>query len=231
MTPALARAAARAASPAASVLARGALLIAVVLMAACQSAYYGTLEKFGIAKRDVLVDRIAAARTSQGEAEQAYVDALEQFRTVLAFDGGDLEATYRSLKSELDVAQSRAATMSERIGAVESVADALFREWTRELGQYQDATLRARSKAQLDRTRSRYETVRQAMRRAEARFKPALATLNDQVLFLKHNLNAVAIGSIKDELPRIQADAERLRGDIRKATQEADRFLQEFKAP
>ncbi|ANB19735.1 DUF2959 family protein [Dokdonella koreensis] len=208
-----------------------ALIALFALLAACQSAYYGTLEKFGIAKRDVLVDRIAAARASQGEAEQAYVDALEQFRSVVAFDGGNLEATYQKLKGELDVAQARAATMSERIGAVESVADALFREWTKELTQYQDAGLRARSKGQLDRTRARYETVRQAMRRAEASFKPALAALNDQVLYLKHNLNAVAIGAIKDELPRIQADADRLRGDIRKATQEADRFLREFKTP
>jgi len=112
---------------------------------------------------------------------------------------------------------------------VEAVADALFKEWEGELAQYGDATLRTKSKAQLDRTRSRYRTVDQAMRRAEASFKPALKLLGDQVLYLKHNLNAAAIGAIKDELPRLQADAAGLQRDVRRATAEADRFLKEFR--
>lgn len=196
----------------------------------CQSAYYGALEKVGIAKRDVLVDRVVAARKSQDEAQTAYVDALEQFRSVVAVDGGNLEATYHRLKGRLEQAQARADAFSARIDAVESVADALFREWSAELKQYQDAGLRARSKTAQERTRVRYQAVQQAMRRAEASFKPALAGLNDQVLYLKHNLNAVAIGAIKNELPRMQDDAERLRRDIEHSSSEADRFLREFKS-
>ena len=63
---------------------------ACLLLAACQSAYYGTMEKFGYAKRDILVERVDAARTSQDEAQKAYVDALTEFRSVVAFDGGRL---------------------------------------------------------------------------------------------------------------------------------------------
>jgi len=202
--------------------------LACLLLAACQSAYYGTMEKFGVAKRDILVDRVEAARTSQDRAQQAYVDALTQFRSVVAFDGGDLEATYDRLKARLDEAKARAQAFGERIDAVESVAEALFREWNGELGQYRDAALRAQSKSRLERTRARYQTVRAAMRRAQASFEPALAALNDQVLYLKHNLNAAAVGAIKAELPRMQADAERLRRDIEQSSAEADRFLREF---
>ena len=207
-----------------------AALLLLGSLGGCQSAYYGALEKVGIAKRDVLVDRVVAARKSQDEAQVAYVDALEQFRTVVAVDGGNLEATYHRLKGRLEQAQARADAFSARIDAVESVADALFREWSGELKQYQDAGLRARSKTALERTRIRYQAVQQAMRRAQASFKPALAGLNDQVLYLKHNLNAAAIGAIRNELPRMQDDAERLRRDIEYSSSEADRFLREFKS-
>lgn len=206
-------------------------LVAALLLClcACQSAYFGALEKIGIAKRDLLLDRVDAARRAQGEAEQAYVDALTRFRSVLAVEAGELEATYLRLKSAHDAAAARALALDERVAAVEAVAEALFAEWEAELAQYGDAGLRAKSKAQLERTRSRYRTLDQAMHRAAASFAPALKLLGDQVLYLKHNLNAAAIGAIKDELPRLQADAAGLQRDVQRATAEADRFLRDFR--
>lgn len=202
---------------------------AAALLGGCQNAYYSALEKVGIAKRELLLDRVDAARSAQGDAEQAYVDALTAFRAVVAVDAGELESVYLKLKASHDEATARAQSFGDRVAAVESVADALFKEWEGELAQYSDAGLRAKSKAQLERTRSRYRTLDQAMRRAQASFQPALKVLGDQVLYLKHNLNAAAIGAIKDELPRLQADAESLRRDVQKATAEADRFLKEFR--
>ncbi len=200
----------------------------VLTLGACQSAYYGALETVGIEKREVLVDRVATARKAQAQAQEAYVDALDAFRAVVAFDGGDLERTYNRLRGKAEGAREAASALGGRIDAVESVANALFKEWEAELAQYRDASLRARSREQLAQTKARSAQVLAAMRRAQASFEPALARLEDQVLFLKHNLNASAIGSIRDELPRVQADAERLKHDIEAAVAEADRFLAEF---
>ena len=200
----------------------------VLTLGACQSAYYGALETVGIEKREVLVDRVATARKAQAQAQEAYVDALDAFRAVVAFDGGDLERTYNRLRGKAEGAREQASALGGRIDAVESVANALFKEWEAELAQYRDASLRARSREQLAQTKARSAQVLAAMRRAQASFEPALARLEDQVLFLKHNLNASAIGSIRDELPRVQADAERLKRDIEAAVAEADRFLAEF---
>ncbi len=208
-------------------LAFAACVLALAL-SACQSAYYGALETIGIEKRDVLVDRVKSARKAQGQAQEAYVDALDAFRAVVAFDGGDLERTYNRLKGKAEAARGQATALGGRIDAVESVSNALFKEWETELAQYRDASLRARSREQLAQTKSRSAQVLASMRRAQASFEPALARLEDQVLFLKHNLNASAVGSIRDELPRVQADAERLKRDIEAAVAEADRFLSEF---
>lgn len=206
-------------------------LVACVLvlgLGACQSAYYGALETVGIEKRDVLVDRVKSARKAQGQAQEAYVDALDAFRAVVAFDGGDLERTYNRLKGKAEGARSQATALGNRIDAVDSVATALFKEWEAELAQYRDANLRAQSREQLAQTKSRSAQVLASMRRAQASFEPALARLEDQVLFLKHNLNASAVGAMREELPRVQADAERLKRDIEAAVAEADRFLSEF---
>ena len=204
------------------------VLLGFAALSACQSAYYSALETIGIEKRDVLADRVKVARKSQGEAQEAYVDALDAFRAVVAFDGGSLESTYNRLKGKSEAARAQATALGSRIDAVESVSNALFKEWEAELTQYRDASLRAKSREQLALTKSRSAQVLVVMRRAQASFEPALARLEDQVLFLKHNLNASAVGSIKDELPRVQADAERLKRDIEAAVAEADRFLAEF---
>ena len=46
-------------------------------------------------------------------------------------------------------------------------------------------------------TRARYDQMIGAMKRAEGKLEPALQPLRDQVLFLKHNLNAT--GDCRDQ--------------------------------
>lgn len=63
------------------------------------------------------------------------------------------------------------------------------------------------------------------MRRSADRMSPVLGRLNDQVLFLKHQLNARAIGSIEGEALEIEREVERLIADIRASIREADDFI------
>ena len=54
-------------------------LTVILLLAGCASAYYGAMEKFGIEKRDILVDRVEDSREAQEEAREQFESALEQF--------------------------------------------------------------------------------------------------------------------------------------------------------
>ena len=63
------------------------------------------------------------------------------------------------------------------------------------------------------------------MKRAEGRLEPALRPLRDQVLFLKHNLNAQAIAGLKGEVIQVDAKVGQLVAEIDRATAEADRFI------
>jgi hypothetical protein len=55
--------------------------------------------------------------------------------------------------------------------------------------------------------------------------EPVLTRLHDQVLFLKHNLNAEAIASLKGETINIQAEISKLIDEMNRSIAEADRFI------
>ncbi|MBT8048505.1 MAG: DUF2959 domain-containing protein [Xanthomonadales bacterium] len=202
------------------------LILPLLLMAGCSSTYYKTMEGFGIEKRDILVDRVEEARDAQDDASEQFADALEQFRSVVAFDGGDLEEVYDRLNAEFERSQAEAEQVSDRVDAVESVAEDLFKEWQKELDEYTRADLRRNSESLLRDTRGRYQQMMKAMRRAEDSMEPVLEAFQDQVLVLKHNLNAQAIGSLRNELGSIERDTARLISEMQKAIAEADSFIQ-----
>ena len=202
------------------------LLIGCTLcVTSCSQVYYSTMEKMGIHKRDILVDRVEEARDSQLEAKKEFASALERFASVVNYDGGDLEEKYNQLKDELENLEARAKEVHDRIAAVEDVAEALFDEWEQELNQYSSPRLRRASEQKLRETRRRYNQLIRAMKRAEAKIDPVLVPLRDEVLFLKHNLNARAISSLKGELNKIQLDVSSLVKDMERAIQEADAFI------
>jgi len=201
------------------------LVLIVVMLGACSSAYYKTMESVGIEKRDILVDRVEDARDAQDDASEQFASALDQFRATVNFDGGDLEEMYDRLNSEYEESVSEADAVSERIDSVENVAEDLFEEWEKELDEYSRADLRRESAALLNDTRKRYQQLIKAMRRAERTMEPVLEAFQDQVLYLKHNLNARAIGALRNELSSIERDTANLIEQMKKAIAEADAFI------
>ena len=205
------------------------LLTAVISLTACETVVYDALEKVGYHKRDILIDRIDAAQASQTEGQEQFKSALEQFKSVINFDGGDLEVTYDQLNDEYEASVDAADEIHDRIDSVKNVADALFDEWQEELEQYSNASLRRDSERQLKDTRRRYSKVLGAMRRAENAIDPVLASLKDNTLYLKHNLNARAIASLKNELGTVDNDVNALLTAMQQAINESNAFIDELR--
>ena len=201
----------------------------VLLLAGCSTAYYGAMEKIGVAKRDILGDRVEKTRVAQTEAKQQFADALQHFLAVAKTDGGDLQKKYDELNRELQRSETRAKEVHSRIESVEDVAGALFVEWKKELAQYTNATLRADSEKQLAGTEKRYQTLLTLMRRAADRMVPVLKTFRDQVLYLKHNLNARALAQLDSTNRTLEADISRLVADMETSIKEAEKFIKELK--
>jgi len=187
------------------------------------------MEKMGFAKRDILVTRVGKAQTAQEDAKEQFVDALQSFLAVTKIDGGELKLKYDELNTQLKECESRAEEVNDRIGAIDDVAVALFKEWGIELDQYSNPKLRSQSKQQLNSTRVRYSELMTVMRRASSRMEPILATFRDQVLFLKHNLNVQALRSLDGTSRELQGDIATLIRDMEKSINEAESFIREMK--
>jgi hypothetical protein len=200
-------------------------LACAVLGTGCRTAYYAAYEKFGVYKRDLLKKRVVAARDEQKEAGDQFKDALTRLKELSGFDGGKLEKAYTDLKAEYDDCAARADKVRSRIKDVETVANDLFAEWEKEITQISTPSLQEGSRKQLRETRERYEGLHTALKKAEQSMAPVLRQFSDYVLYLKHNLNAQAIASLKGESANIQTEISQLITQMNAAITKADDFV------
>ena len=63
------------------------------------------------------------------------------------------------------------------------------------------------------------------MKRAESKIQPVLSVFNDQVLYLKHNLNAQAIAALQGELVGLEENVDRLVREMEASIRGADQFV------
>ena len=202
-----------------------ATVFALALLPACKSAYYGAYEKFGVYKRDLLKKQVVAARADQAKASEQFKDALTKLKEIYAFDGGNLEKQYRELESEYKSSADRAATVRKSIADVETVGTDLFKEWEQEIKQITTPSLADGSRKQLRDTRYRFDQMLDALKKSERSMAPVLTKFHDQVLYLKHNLNASAIASLRGEATTIQTEISNLIADMNTSIAKADEFI------
>lgn len=192
---------------------------------AVTSAKYSAWEAVGVEKRDLFKREVKNVKEEQEDTKEAFKDALEQLKEVYAFDGGSLEREHKKLEAAYDEAFEESREVRERIEKVDQVANDLFDEWNDELQEIKTSDLRRRSSRQLAQTKSRYEELHRKLRKSEAKIEPVLSRLHDQVLFLKHNLNAKAIAGLKVEGSKIEAEIGRLMKEMESSNKEAEEFI------
>ena len=200
--------------------------LAVAVSVGCTTAYYSAWEMLGQEKRDLLRSNVSAVQEEQQETADQFESALDRLRELTAVDAGELEDVYDDLNADYEEAKLRADGVHERIEKIDSIANDLFLEWETEIGEISSADMRAKSRKKLDETKRNYAGLESKLRKSEASMEPVLTQLQDNVLFLKHNLNAAAIGGLSAEVAGIESDIETLIADMRASIAEADRFLQ-----
>lgn len=204
------------------------LCLAAFLTSGCQTAYYEAWETVGVHKRDILIDRVEDVQDAQGDAKKQFSSALEQYQQLIHIEDQNLLKRYKALNSEFEDSEEAAKAVSKRIDDVEDVSEDLFKEWQKELDLYTNAELKQQSASTLSSTKKKYKKLVASMRAAEAKMAPVLNALRDQVLFLKHNLNARAIDSLKGELSSIESNVATLVKEMEKSIAESEAFINEL---
>ncbi len=189
-------------------------------------AYYkGRESLLGHHKRDIVVVHVDEACEALEDSRDQFEDALDKFKTILTLPELSLEYRYQQLKRQYDFCKLKTDEVHYRIRAIEEVSEALFAEWEQELELYSNRSLRSRSRQQMDKSRRQYNKLIKAMKKAESRIYPVLNAFHDQVLFLKHNLNAQAIAALQQEFAEISIDIVKLIAIMEKTINEASQFV------
>ncbi|CAM2990081.1 DUF2959 domain-containing protein [Pseudoalteromonas distincta] len=204
------------------------MLVLTLTLTGCQSAYYSAMEKVGVHKRDILIDRVEETKDSQQESQEEFKSALERLTTLIDFNGGELQDTYNQLNDDYESSLKAANEVSTNINKVEDVAEALFDEWGDELEQYKSASLKRESSKKLAATKRQFDQLLRSMRSAEDKMEPVLTSLHDNVLYLKHNLNAQAVSAIKGEFTNLKRDIQLLMNDMNKSIADSNKFIEQM---
>jgi len=201
-------------------------LIAVLfIFCGCQTTYYTAWEKLGKEKRHLLKDQVEKAQSDQEEASEQFKDVLTRIKEMYGFEGGELERFYNRLKSDYKESEESADAVRKRIEKVEQIATDLFMEWEKEISEINNRDLKGKSKESLKSTKQRYARLKAAMTKAASSMEPVLKRLKDYMLYLKHNLNARAMGAIKQEVNDIENEVAILIKDMGNSINEAEYFL------
>jgi len=206
----------------------------VVVLGGCASAiqdkYFDMWDAVGVEKREILVDRVEDAQETQQEAQEEFASALDEFSALINFKGGELEDVYNNLNDKYESSRDAATEVSNRINKVQSVAESLFREWQDELELISNANLKRDSEGKLRDTQRKYDSLLESMRRVESSMQPVLTSLRDNVLYLKHNLNANAVGALQGEFTTIKRDVDLLIKEMNSAISQSDDFIKSLKS-
>lgn len=205
-------------------------LLLLLSLSGCTRLYYASMEKIGREKRDILTSRILDAKKDQEKAKEQIKTTMEAFQELTGFDGGDLEKLYKKLNGEYEEAAGRADKVSKRIDSIQQVSADLFKEWKAEIDSVSDRDLKRQSRQMLADTQKRQAVLVRKMRDVETRMKPVIKAFHDKVIFLKHNLNARAIASLKKTSLEMDQEVDLLVRDIEASVREADTFIASLKS-
>lgn len=111
---------------------------------------------------------------------------------------------------------------------MDQVANALFKEWNQELDQYQNPKLRSISAANLNTTKQRYSVIYQKMQQSYDKVLPVLQVLQDNTLYLKHNLNARAVSGLSSEVRSVESKVSELIRQMEISIDESKRFINQM---
>ena len=200
-------------------------LALILSLTSCRSLKYAALEGIGVEKRNILTDNVGDMRKATAVAQDVFKSALDRYMDVVDVKGGDLEKKYGKLNKELEKSEKRARAVNDRIRDVEVVAKDLFKEWQKELKQYESRELRNASAQKLQQSQRHYQDMIKSMKQVAGQMDPVLKVFRDQVLFLKHNLNSQAIAGLDNEKQRVEAQVTALVAGMERSIAEADAFI------
>jgi hypothetical protein len=202
------------------------VFFACTMLGSCQAMYFTTMEKLGVEKREILLDRLEEAHDKLQIAQVRFDGSLSAFREIVGGEEGNLQQNYDRYSDSYDKSEDAAADFYDTVASVQVVAGLMFDEWKRDSGEILDNNLRRASRENYTKATARYERTLRAFRRVEARMDPVLTTFRDHVLYLKLNLHPQALSTLRDNEKDVVDDLQELGQLIKNALKEGAELIE-----
>jgi ElaB/YqjD/DUF883 family membrane-anchored ribosome-binding protein len=199
------------------------VFVVVVFMTGCGGAYKAS----GQYKRDLLLNRIEKAKQCHERAKNQFEVVLANYADIIDANAGDIRTEYNKLNRECKRARKIAKEISQRVKDVEDIGKPMFRNWEDELAEYNNEAIRRSSEEQLDLTRRNYLKCVHSIKSCQGKVEGVLASLNDQMLFLSHNLNSKALSAFKKNTASLKSEVGALVKQMQAGIKEAETFIDE----
>lgn len=156
------------------------------------------------------IKKIERADKEMNEARKQVGKALEAYGTLLGEQEEHRRSAYKDLVKALERCEEMSKELRERREDMDKQAEKFFKDWKKSLKDIKSSDLESRSERRLEDTRERYRRVSDRWREMRERYQPVTSRLEDQVVYLGHDLNADATSSLEQDAREVQAEADAL---------------------
>ena len=184
----------------------------------------------GVKQVQELIKKANAGVESINDTKAQLQKTMEAYNAVLAPDVKDRKDAYKKLQKEVTESEKKRAMVATRNGELNVEAGNLFKNWEASTAAIQDPELRKRSQDRLAQAKKRFSDIQANGQGAARLYTPFMKSLQDQVTYLGHDLNAGSVASLKPEADKLNAQAKELFSAIDKTTAAATSNISQLSA-
>jgi len=190
----------------------------------------GLAQDEGVKQIQQLIKKANSTVQSISDARMQLQKTMDAYNAVLAPDAKDRRDAYKKLQKEMATADKKRGEVSTRAAEMNAEADKLFKSWEASTAAIADADLRRRSDQRLNTAKERSGEIRKAGQSGSELYGRFMKSLQDQVTFLGHDLNAGAVAALKPDADKLNGQAKELFAAIDKATAAANDNIKKLSA-
>lgn len=176
------------------------------------TACAGTSERSeSIEQVDELLRRIERVQAESAVAKESAHSALNELCTLVSPGfKGDAAMAFAKFVAASDASEEQGETLRDSVEPMRDAADALFRRWTKDMEAFGNSRMRQRSQTRLDETRTSYQSIVGASQAAQIALDAFHDDLRDHATFLRHDLNANSVASLRGDVRQLREQIEGL---------------------
>ncbi len=189
---------------------RSAVATAAVVAACGAAAVRGHAQDEGVKMVERLVSKARSTVEAIANTKAQLGKTMEVYNALMADTATDRKGLYKKLQQQMTSTEQRRAEIKLRADEASAEAANVFKSWADSAAAISDPGLRKRSEDRVSSTKASLAQVQAAGQKAGDLYAPVMKTLQDQVTYLGHDLNASAVASLKPDAAKLNAQVQEL---------------------